>query len=187
MLEFRVTNVVPPGGQYFYDVEGYPVQAATRTGLRTKINQAYAALGSEVPADIWEQVMDHMCRHLPEGFCTGDDDGKPRAKVLTLQQVRKNTEDVVQQSEMAPPSQSRFQAEKCLRCDKNNKRICTSCSGVSAWASRRVGRPDMPASYSYLGICEVTGAALVAQVNLMNLPENEEYPDDGTCWAREDS
>ncbi len=183
MLAFRVKNIVPPGGRYFYELKGLPLQDATRTGLRTQINQAYASSGEDVPADIWDRVQHFMCLRLPEGFCTGSADGDERAEVLTIQQVRKNTETLVAQSEMAPPAKAKFQAEICNKCPKNNRSICTTCSGISAWASRRVGRPDMPASYAYLGICEVDGTPLVAKINRTGLPANEEYPEG--CWLYE--
>jgi hypothetical protein len=183
MLEFRVKNVVPPGGQYFYEVEGMVLQDPTKTGLRTRINQAYAAMGKIVPADIGARVQDFMCRRLPEGFCTGSDDGLPRAKVLTIHDIRKNTDKMVRATEPAPPSKTKFQARACNQCPKNNRSMCPTCSGINAWASRRVGRPNTPAEFSWLGVCEVDGTALAAKVNRQGLPANEEYP--AECWITE--
>ena len=129
-----------------------------------------------------ERIEDFMCRRLPEGFCTGCDDGKPRARVVTMASIRNDTENIVRNGKLTPPVLAKFNAEKCNRCQKNNRSMCPTCSGVNAWASRRVGRPDTPASYNWLGVCEVDGTALAAKVNLTGVPVGD-HPDN--CWVKE--
>ena len=186
MLEFRVKNIVPPGGAYFFEVDGVPLHDATRTGLRTRIARAYAAKGEQVPIDIEAQIMHFMCLRLPEGFCMGAADGSVRNKVLTIQALRTNTENLVRKaSGMAPPTKAKFNARRCNQCSLNNRSMCPTCSGINAWASRRVGRPETPAEYNWLGVCTVDGTALAAKVNLEGLPNNNDYP--STCWVTEDN
>jgi len=181
MLEFRIKNIVPPGQDYFYEVEGEPLVSRSRAGLVAKIEAAYQALGSRPPADIWARVEDFMCRRLPEGFCTGSDDGKPRARVLTIQQLRTGTEqEVARSTGKAPPALVRMRAETCNRCRYNNRAMCPTCSGINQWAARRVGSPSVPASFNWLGVCEVSGTALVAKVHLEGLRTGDGYPEE--CW-----
>jgi hypothetical protein len=182
MLEFRVKNVVPPGGQYFFEVHGVPLVWPTRTGLMSAVRDAYDFCKKEVPENIDALVEDFMCRRLPEGFCTGCDDGKPRARVITMQGLRRDTERLVTRSTITPPVRAKFNAETCNQCPKNNRAMCPTCSGVNAWASRRVGRPNTPAAYNWLGVCEVDGTALAAKVNLTGIPVGE-HPDN--CWVKE--
>ncbi len=182
MLEFRVKNIVPPGGAYFYEVDGRSLQAATRSGLMSQIHAAYASLGQPVPADIGARVEDFMCRRLPVAFCTGPDDGLPRARVVTIQGLKQDTDRLIAQSPaLAPPTLVRFRATTCNSCGKNNRSMCPSCSGINAWAARRVGRPDTPALFNWLGVCACDGIALAAKVHLTELPHNDEYPE--TCWV----
>jgi len=186
MLNFRVKNIVPPGGQYFYEVEGVQLTMPSRMKLREAVYQVYRKAQEAVPDNLEALMEDYMCRRLPEGFCTGTDDGRPRAKVATIQGIRRDTENMVSLSTgFAPPTKSKFNATKCMSCPMNNRNMCTTCSGVNAWASRRVGRPDTPAIFNWLGICEVDVTALAAKVHLEGLPNNDEYPD--TCWVREDA
>lgn len=185
MLEFRVKNIVPPGGIYFYEVDEVPLQDYTRSGLLTKIRAAYRAKGEDAPADIWAKVEDFMCRRLPETFCDGTDDGRPRARVLTIKQVQKNTADAIQKYDRCGPAKAKLHAEKCNQCPLNNRSMCPTCSGINRWASMAVGRPDTPASFDYLGVCEADGTALVAKVNLEDVEPNDNLHED--CWILEEA
>jgi len=51
--------------------------------------------------DLRAVIEDYMCRKLPEGFCTGDLDGRPRSRALTMQNIKANTMQRVKASGLA--------------------------------------------------------------------------------------
>lgn len=181
MLAFRVNNIVPPGNRYFYVVEetGVEVEAFTPSALYERLRMHYTENQLAMPSDIEARVMDFMCRRLPPGFCYGTDDGRPRAKVLTLQQIRESTSALVRVGGRVDPGVARQRIAICGRCPKNDRSVCPTCVGLVAWAKRLV-RSTFVGVDEWLGVCAVDGTALPAKVHVRDIPENPEYPE--TCW-----
>jgi len=183
MLEFRIRNIVPPGGCYFYEAPetGVRIEGLTWTGLRTTINKHYGDNGLQVPPDIEARIMDFMCRRLPAGFCTGSDDGRPRARVTTLQQIRQATQTLAAGNPRVAPGEARRRAETCGKCPGNDRSMCPTCVGLVSWA-RRLSGAQTGAIDEILGVCTVDGTALAATIHFRNFPEDEAYPDN--CWRK---
>jgi hypothetical protein len=183
MLRFRVKNIVPPGGRYFYEVPESKalLEDFSMTGLLARIRGHYADNGLVVPSDIEARVEDHVCRHVPEGFCYGDLDGRPRARVVTLDQIRSKTTALAAGRPRAHPGLARQRAEICGKCSQNDRSACPTCVGLVSWA-QRLGGNDLGGIANWLGICAVDLTAIPAKVQLKDVPDDPGYPE--TCWRR---
>ena len=189
MLRFRAKNIVPPGGKYFYAIEreGQPTiefEAYSYNTMITTVKNYYRANDMQIPVDLSAQIEDYICRRVPGSFCLGSDDGKPRAKVVTLQGLRKQAHDT------AMPYRGRFvevgvaerRALVCASCEFNDRTACPTCVGLVAWGEKFVG--GLKTSYnSYLGVCAKDTLLLPVKVFLPQTPPcEEEMPD--FCWVR---
>ena len=181
MLKFRMHDVVPPGGKYFYELNGVPVFGFTRTGMLQAVRDAAGAQGTTLPGDreLWAELEDFMCRRLPEGFCTGDAGGA-RARVATLPSVKAATEAVIGNGRHVTMVEATIRANRCLSCPKNNKSMCTSCVGINKWAAMKMGLREVPPRFRWLGICEADTVALVAKVLSPRPPVVPDLAED--CW-----
>lgn len=184
MLAFRVHNVVPPGNRYWYEVPETKVvvEALTYNDWVNVIRRHYAENGLVVPADVMAKAEDFMCRRLPEGFCFGDLDGRPRARVLTLNDIRAKTQALVAFNgrERVPPLVSKQRAETCGKCPANDRTLCPTCIGLVSWALRLVGEQSNGID-AWLGVCQHDGVALAAKIRVPRVPfEDQQYP--GNCW-----
>lgn len=187
MLQFAHPLRVPIGGKYFFvipETRDY-IEAPTRIDFFVKLRRAYAFANLVCPADIEAIVEDYICRLLPEGFCSGDDEGRPRAKVYTVNQIREATTEMVHQGDcVESQAVAAHRAETCVQCPMHDRQSCTSCSGLSSWANRLVGRSLLAQNVSaeWLGICKVDGTMAQAKVFASKLRGSADYPE--TCWAR---
>lgn len=188
MLEFRVKNIIPPGGKFFYAVDGksgsIEFEGYTKAAIILEVQNYYRGNDEPIPDDIWLKIQDYMCRRVPEGFCVGDADGRPRAKVVTLQKVRQQAHDAVLagRKQFVEHGTAENRAKICASCAENDRTMCPTCLGLVKWGERFVG--NKKTSYNqYLGICTKDTLLLPVKVFLANLPQcNEEMP--AHCWAR---
>jgi hypothetical protein len=183
MLHFRVHNVVPPGNRYFFLVEqtGLRLEDFTMSGLLGRIRAHYAQ-NNITGVDISQEIVeDHMCRFLPEGFCHGTLDGRPRAQVITLQQIRQATMDLAAGNPRVAPGKARHRAAICGTCPKHDRSLCPTCVGLVSWAKRLAGA-SLGGLDEWLGVCTVDTTALAAKVHMTDVPDHPEYPD--MCWRR---
>lgn len=172
---------VPPGGQYFYQHpdDDVVVSDFTMRGCVRKAVQRLRGAAIEVPGDLEALIEDYMCKHLPQGFCTGPRpmDQQP---VVTMIQVRQLTQERTRGRRRVTPGEVRERIDICLRCPMNDLRICPTCSGMTGWALQLVGR-DRAAQDAYLGVCRVDHVLLPAKVTLANNPILGQPPDN--CWV----
>ena len=141
MQDFRVTNVVPPGGRYFYEVSETKVfmEDFTMNQLLTRLGAHYTQNHLPVPEGLREIVADFMCRRLPTGFCTGD--GPPvGVQIYTVADIRERSRrQATLSTGFVLPAEAVERAKICANCPKNDRSICPTCSGMVAWAIRLVG------------------------------------------------
>lgn len=181
MLKFRAKNVVPPGSVYFFVVPetGVPFEGATMRHLLDQIKSHLLANSLAVPPDLADIVEDYICRHVPEGFCYGDAEGRPAVRGVTLPQIKSATVALVASQARVSPGEVSRRVELCGRCPFNDRRMCPSCVGLIRWAQRLVGAKS-PRD-GWLGVCAVDCVALAAKVHVTNVPKNENYPVE--CWV----
>ena len=181
MLSFRVTRIVPPGGKYFFGIDGVEFEAYTLRDVLADVRRHYAESGRETPEDLQAVVVDYMCRRLPEGFCYGTLDGAPRARTVTMAQIRDNTMRKAAGCARTPQPEVQRRAVTCANCKCNDRTLCPTCVGLVSWASRLVGRP-MGAREEWLGVCSVDAVALSAVVHLDDKEPEGECP--AGCWRK---
>lgn len=183
MLRFISNRVVPPGNMYFFEVPETKVvfKHPSWMTLVKQVQAHYHENGLEVPKNLDALIEDGMCRVLPEGFCHGDDEGRPRRKAVTMSSIRKATMELAAGNDRVTPGEAERRARTCANCPLNDKTACTSCTGMQAWARKLAGRSVMGLD-SALGICQVDCTALSAKVHMSEIPEDEDYPDN--CWRK---
>jgi hypothetical protein len=182
MLQFRVKNVVPPGGKYFYHVDELNVTLhdASMTRLLAQVSKYLSDNAREVPPDLEAKVEDYICRNVPEGFCFGSADGRPRARIVTLASIRDATTRMVMQGGgRVDLGDAKKRVDICGQCPHNDRRMCPSCVGLVSWA-RRLVNTQCPRD-EWLGVCAVDGTALPAKVHVKTIPGSPDYPEN--CWV----
>ena len=177
MLRFTARNVLPPGGVYWYDLPGVTVRSSSLPSLLDEVRRRAGALGHTLPDDLVGDVMDKMCRRLPERFCTGEGVREP---VYTKAHVRTLTAGRARRYGRVSPATADERADICMGCAANNRSMCPSCSGTTAFARDQAGR--VYREYQWLGLCERDGVALGTEVCLDAPPSLEDAPDH--CWRR---
>lgn len=181
MLDFRVQNVVPPGGRYFYEVPEtrYYVEDFTLDAALERVRRHYLENGLAVPDGLRARMKDFMCRRLPEGFCFGTDGQASGIRIYTTAEIRNNTRQLVVSGGPATPGEAKSRADVCGRCPLNDRSACPTCTGMVSWATRMVG--GRTTGYEQvLGICGVDGVLVAAKVFVANVPGNSGYPE--ACW-----
>ena len=181
MLRFRVTRIIPPGNVYFYELNSVAFEAYTLRDLLTQVRKYCGAEGIKVSADLEAEVIDHMCRKLPEDFCYGDLDGKPRARAVTMQQIKNATMAKAAVSERVLLPEAKRRAIICANCTKNDRSLCPTCVGLVSWSRRLVGQ-QLGAREEWLGVCLVDAVSLSAVVHLDDKQPEGEYPE--CCWRK---
>lgn len=181
MLRFVSARSGPPGGMYFYETPDTRVlfRHPTMSAVVRAVQQHYLDNGITAPGNLEALIEDQMCLHMPDTFCKGDDDGRPRKRVVTLVSIRKATMELAAGNPRVGPGEAERRARVCANCKHNNRASCTSCTGMTEWA-RKVAGATLSGLDSALGICEVDCTALSAKVHMSNVPEDDSYPDN--CW-----
>jgi hypothetical protein len=186
MLQFRVHNVVPPGGRYFYEPPetGVALEARTPWDLLALVTRHLRENGKAVPDNLSVLIEDFMCRRLPESFCFGELDGKPRQLILTLAEIRARTLAWIRGRAKAVPGDSRRRAEVCGACPANDRTLCPTCIGLISWALRQVGETSNGVD-GWLGVCQHDGVALAAKIRVAaKATDAEQAPYPENCWCR---
>jgi len=179
MRRFRVSNVVPPGGKYFYTTpeDGLWFSEPSMVVLMAKLSRYYTDSPYELPTNLAELVEDYMCAHLPPGFCNGGDVSPTR--LITLTEIKDATTKAIQATDTrVTPGEAAARARICASCPKNNKSMCPSCVGLVAWAERKVGR-RLTGTSDWMGVCEVDTVAIPAKIHLAS-EGCDGYPEH--CW-----
>lgn len=176
---FSSIHTRPPGGEYFYELDGEAVASRDRFEICRKVRDLHERKGRPLTGDGFQQVMNYMCPRLPDGFCVrpskvvrlGIDDVKARTATLFRQRLA-----------MSDDIEARLAA--CVSCEANTRRgFCVDCSGILQWMYRNFGesRPPVPADRA-AGVCVADRvlAAAGASVAARPLTPGAEYP--AGCW-----
>ena len=181
MLKFTCQRSGPPGGMYFYETPDTKVlfRHPTMEAVLRAVYMHYHENGITAPDNLEALVQDQMCLLLPESFCTGDDEGRPRPKIVTLASIRKNTLELAAGNPRVGPGVAERRGRTCSNCPYNDRTGCTTCTGITDWA-RKVAGATLSGLDAALGICQIDCTALSAKVHLSEIPDSDEYPE--TCW-----
>ena len=182
MLKFALQGITPPGNGYFYEVDGMRFSHPTRVGLFQQITSYYISNGTAVPDRIEALVEDCMCRRLPAKFCTGDDDGLPRRRVVTLKDIREITTRFLAGEGFADQGTAKDRSVICATCRLNDRSACPTCTGLVAWGVKQAGGREIPGYSDVLGVCELDACLMSAGVFAKTFAPVEGAPE--ACWRR---
>ena len=176
-MRFNSVTAYPPGGMYFYELEGRHVQSTSQPEISVMVKNLYRSLGRTPPFDPFALVMDHMCKSMPPGMCDG---GAPAVASVNVAAVKANTRALFGKRP-ASPVVIRERLCVCLACKKNNRATCPSCSGLLPWILEGMGnRTRIPAD-DFAFVCE---PALVFVSALATVEEPGPAPEGCPpgCW-----
>jgi len=184
MLKYKVRNVVPPGNRYFYTV------SETDTGFEHSVQSQLELMVQEhlvvnklpVPADLSALIEDYICRHVPESFCFGEDEGRPRARVVTIFTVKDATQRLFAVNrKFVEQVVANRRASVCAQCTRNVLGACSSCTGLPSWVAGLLERRLTPLDKS-LGLCYIDGSMLTAKVfaAASQVSQPDGHPEN--CW-----
>lgn len=181
-MEFKVSNVTPPGGRYFYEVPETRTyfEDLSEMRLHDRLRRHYADNRILWPEDMPARIRDYICRRVPPGFCRGDSADGPTFKIYTTDSVRSSTRRLT--GKQVTPGAAKSRAEICARCPMNDRTACPTCTGMVAWAQRYVGNKTTGID-QILGICVADGALIPAKVWFESgSAVTDDVPQ--TCWRR---
>ena len=177
-MAFKNQLRVPPGGKYFYAVTDgdttFRFTATSRVGLLTDVAAWYSSRGAETPKNLWDLCQAYMCRYLPRGFCYGADSGVEVGTPLRI----KNRALPYLGAQVATPGSIRERLSTCVGCPQNDRSLCTTCTGLTAWALSGLRRGRIPMD-DYVGVCKCDGLMVSVVASLMD-PPTVEIP--SGCW-----
>lgn len=180
MLRFRYRGIVPPGGRYHGTAGGMAFSHPERGQLIRQLENYYIQNNLSIPLDLNAQIEDCTCRQVPEKFCEGTNDGEPRKRVVTLQDIRDATLRFTGGEGFADAGTALDRAVVCVRCKLNNRAACPTCTGLAAWGTRRVGGREVTGYSDILGVCELDACLMSAGVFARTASIVEGQPDN--CW-----
>lgn len=184
MLEFRIGNVVPPGGRYFYTVAETRtyLEALTYTALEEQVAAHLRANGLPIPENLTAAVQHYMCERLPAGFCRGTPDGVAPKRVYSIAEIRERTRRMVAGREMVDAGTARSRAHTCANCGNNDRSVCPTCVGLTQWAVKTVGGRSTGLE-QVLGICTADACLIPAKIYVKVLETSVEGHSD-SCWRK---
>lgn len=183
MLKFNRPNVVPPSRDYFFALpSGEVVRRPSRTALENLVRSELVKQGEPVPEDLRAEIEHYMCQYLPETFCVGE--GDRVRKVYSSSQLREWSRKRAAKYERTTPGLADERANVCAGCPMNDRTMCSSCTGLSAYARSLAGRPQFR-EFGFLGVCACDAAVLGLEVCLDDTPglTGGEVPEN--CWRKQ--
>lgn len=181
MLTLRSTMFAPPGGEWFFEVDG--IRLASRhslVDLERAVVAHYEGRGKTVPLDLRVKIEDFMCRRLPEGNCLGEGARIPGSVVPSYFDLMKNLSRV-RGKPLVDAKLAEARALTCRECRHNNMSGCRSCDNLQGQALTAVGGRQV-LNLPYMGNCLVYVVPTYALVWVKNPGDQAGLPDN--CWAR---
>lgn len=178
-MKIRSLMTPPPGGFFFYELNGERVQARLWPDMEPMVRalmQKHGVVGS--PAAV---VSEFMCPSMPDWYCSG-----PNLRhVLRIPEIRENAGPYFHK-QIVPFDVVSRRLRCCQQCPKHTRNFCLTCTGLSDWImvsfnNRRTRVPEDQAS----GTCECakTLEAVIATVDYADSdPVWDGVPD--TCWRK---
>lgn len=177
-MRFKHYSDYPPGGVYFYELDGKSVESSSRPEICLLVKALHRDAGLPVPWNPFERVMAHMCKSMPPGFCDGLLAGS--ASMVRLDEVKTNTRKLFG-VRPAPPVVVRERLHVCLSCPENTKSACPSCSGLLDWVLKGMGsRTRIPAD-DFAFVCRPARTFVSALVSAEDPGQPPDNCPEG-CW-----
>ena len=190
MLKFVMPGSVPPGNKFFYTIPetGTFLESYSWYSFAPAVATAYRVAGLQPPPNLELVIQDYMCRRLPDKFCTGSLDGKPRAKVVTYSDIKLKSKQWAISDPSAKASQpvALKRAKGCADCPMHDRAGCTSCTGLNKWALQLVKVAMHGSINDWIGVCAIDSVLALTKIfttrTVLEVDTllKEGYPE--TCW-----
>ena len=175
---FKSVMCPPPGGKFYFELEGERVEARDWFTMRGLVVALFEKHGVKaVPEDA---VAAFMCPDMPDWYCT--EGGR---KTFTMKEAREKSAQYFSKN-LVPYDEMVRRLAICRSCPRHDRNVCLTCTGNLQWivdrfAGRRRRLPDDDMS----GICRSAAAfeSVVTAVEKDELPEWTDVPD--TCWRKQ--
>ena len=177
----------PPGGSWFYRDVASGRSFETRDGLGAIVAMVRRFLEMNkrtVPENLQDAIEDYMCRHLPKGVCSGQDD-RPEYEIMPgFFEVSSKMDRFFQENRtklsFCDSIVSEARIRKCMPCPRHFMGICTTCDGLRSTARSYVGGRTTRFD-NQVGVCLATRLPIAAVVHLNNLTRRDGCP--AECWV----
>lgn len=166
----------PPGGKFFYELNGERVEAHTWVEMKPKVEALMAKHGVTGYADVL--VAEFMCPHMPSWYCTGVTRRTSVTKSVALDEAKK-----YYGRDMLTFDQIAERLRICTACKMHEREVCLTCTGVLKHIKAMFGgrRPRLlEDDLSGICACAKTFEAVIASVDLTGVGEWPEVPEN--CW-----
>lgn len=181
MLALRTTQFAPPGGAWFFELDGKRFESkASFVDLECSVVAYLEGAKKPIPANLRAQIEDFMCRRLPAGNCIGEGDRIPGSVTPGYFDLLKNLEKLRRYA-FVEARQAEQRAAVCRACQSNNFASCHSCNGLRDQTLRMIGGRRV-LNLPYLGACVFFALPTYALVWLQGLKAMEGLPDN--CWTK---
>lgn len=183
-IYFKDVNNPPPGGMYFFELNGDKVSARTFVEIAPAVRRIMAKHGMKGSAE--SAVAAYMCPRIPDPgrYCTGPT--VPVAHVRPHEAIEQSLTYIKRRVVAFDTIERRMQM--CHTCPKHSRDWCPTCTGHVAQIIRQFGsrRAELPIDTAS-GVCQCAKAYEMAIASV-------EYGDDekiwdgapDTCWRHND-
>lgn len=145
--------------------------------------ETYCAQNRLEEAPDWDAfIEDCTCREITPQFCVGDDDGRPRKRVVTLKDIRDATVRFTSGSGYADQGTATERAVVCAKCPLSDRSACPTCTGLVSWGTRSVGNREVKGYSDILGVCELDAVLMSAGVFAKSVETRPDAPEN--CWRK---
>lgn len=205
MATIKNKRVMPPGGVWVYwdpDLE----QNFEHYGLledfpqvvnKTRISNG---LAPHDDAHMLHLIVEHICTAFPD-FCEGNNGTKKTYRPLTSNNIANFTRTLVAVLKAKASGRDVYNpdptaaAKVCAECPLNQKRLCTTCTGLEVVARRLLHTNQTTPLDRILGACSACGCMLRVKVHFSpeilreatKTQDRDLYPSDYPCWIWADS
>ena len=183
--KFKVEFSVPPTRKFFYQIPGGPFVetmcswSEIERAVRTKLAENKLP---EIP-DLRAEIEDYMCRHLPDGFCTGKSENPPVSYHAVVHATRAIVTGASASRRFGHVTADRIdaRASRCLTCPRHSMSLCLSCEGILSDFARYTAGRATPYDKT-LRVCRACMGAvpLLLHVDEAAMPVAD-YDD--ACWV----
>ena len=181
MLALRAPQYAPPGGAWFYEVEGRRFESrSSLVDVERLVVSFLEAAEIPVPSDLRARIEDYICKRLPPGNCIGEGVRIPGSVAPGFFEVLKNLGQLRGQP-LVEARAAEDRAAVCRKCANNNFAACHSCNGLREQTLAAVGGRRV-LNLPYLGVCLLYALPTYGLVWLRTPKPMEGLPDN--CWAK---
>ena len=183
--KFKVEFSVPPGRKFFFQIPGGPFVETSCSWGEIEQEVLRKIEENKLPPipNLRAEIEDYMCRHLPDGFCTGAATDPPVSYMRVVSATREILSSASKAGKYGHVTADRIDARAlaCMGCPMHSMSLCLTCQGILSDFSRYIAGRNTPYDRT-LRVCRACMAAvpLILHADESAMPEAD-Y--DAGCWV----